>query len=225
MPNLNLFENDQQRFGTFVTVDYRLQSAITQISTRDKIWSFTELPVGWHYGKGVPTSKTAARAANAFNNYAFQLGFAATNAFPGARGNIMLTAYQGEHIVELTISAEGQTANLLHKKNDEEVSYIENVTLAVAAKAFKTASALCCLSERSTKNITIISNEDLAAWPSRNLMTEYLFSRQSAPSSVPEAYARTSTSFMFQSASLPFQPFTGPSTTPHYLLAQATKRA
>jgi len=74
---------------------YRATAAnvILRTGTPGKILGFTELPTGWHYGNGGPISVDVVQIALDLNAYLVSSGLINTDAFPGANGEIQLTAY------------------------------------------------------------------------------------------------------------------------------------
>jgi len=75
--------------------------------TDEKIRSFGRMPVGWHYGKGVPARGDIIRVAREYLWHFLMMGYQETDAFPGVDGEIMVTAYRGDYCTEITIEADG----------------------------------------------------------------------------------------------------------------------
>lgn len=86
-----------------------------------KIQSFAKLPSGWHYGQGGSPSRQAISDAVVWSNILTGLGFSRTDAFPGASGEILITAYHGAHQIDIIVEAD-LTISLTHEYNDEERS-------------------------------------------------------------------------------------------------------
>jgi hypothetical protein len=79
-----------------------------QPKTLKKIETFSDLPAGWHYGKGRAASvSTVSRAKDIFTQYV-QVGFLTTDAFPGKDGEIMITGYKDNFYVECTVENNGR---------------------------------------------------------------------------------------------------------------------
>jgi hypothetical protein len=74
-------------------VSFELSSAFPISSTATKILSFRDLVPGWHYGSGGPIGAPVIAAATQLYWSLTQNGFNNTDAFPGANGEIQLTAY------------------------------------------------------------------------------------------------------------------------------------
>jgi hypothetical protein len=90
--------------------------------TDEKIRGFNNLPVGWHYGEGVPPSDSTIKKAIALNMEAGGNGFTKTNAFPGIEGEIQFTVYKGQFYLEFTLEVDG-TVTFLYEEADEEKDY------------------------------------------------------------------------------------------------------
>lgn len=94
--------------------------------TEQKIRSFRSLSPGWHYGSGVaPTNDMIAKAVQYEALYRL-LGYPITDAFPGADGEIMVTAYHGDFYVELTLETDGSFRFACEAPGSNEV-YIEGL--------------------------------------------------------------------------------------------------
>ncbi|MGH9842264.1 MAG: hypothetical protein ACREEM_26230 [Blastocatellia bacterium] len=96
--------------------------------TTAKILGFGELPVGWHYGGGVPPAEPTIAAALRLNREAEELGFEKTNAFPGIEGEIQVTAYLGSLCLEFTVERDGGIT-FVKEQDDQEIAYESALTL------------------------------------------------------------------------------------------------
>ncbi len=114
------------------------QERLTQ--TTAKILSFGELPVGWHYGGGVPPAKETIAAALKLNEEAEASGFDKTNAFPGIEGEIQVTAYFGALCLEFTIERDGGIT-FVKEKDDQEIAYEPTLTLDEAIDRLRTVGS------------------------------------------------------------------------------------
>ena len=90
--------------------------------TAQKIASFRNLQVGWHYGSGVPPTDDTINKALILNSEAALAGFKKTNAFPGIDGEIQVTAYHHSTYLELTIEIDG-TVTFVYEHDDNEIAY------------------------------------------------------------------------------------------------------
>jgi hypothetical protein len=99
--------------------------------TYQKIDSFRLLPKGWHYGEGGPAEESAASAAEAIL-WAFALeGVSDTSAFPGANGEVMVTAYVDSHYLEAIAETDG-SVSLTYELDDFELFSKERMRLVDA---------------------------------------------------------------------------------------------
>jgi hypothetical protein len=110
---------------TFVSIAYFSESVVVghpvgAISrTDDKIRSFANLPAGWHYGRGGAVGGDIIRIARRYLWCFLMLGFTETDAFPGAGGEIMVTAYRDGHCIQVTIEVD-KTFVVTHEFNGDE---------------------------------------------------------------------------------------------------------
>jgi hypothetical protein len=89
-----------------------------RLETRDKIADFAKLPYGWHYGTGTRPSDATIALAIDFHDFFLGLGFIATDAFPGGDGEIVVTAYEGEHCLEVIAEADG-SVSIIHEIGEQ----------------------------------------------------------------------------------------------------------
>jgi hypothetical protein len=87
-----------------------------------KIRSFAKLPSGWHYGSGQPATLAMIAIALKWLRDLALLGFHESEAFPGEAGEIMITAYLGDHCIELTFELDG-TVTIAHQHKGEDLFY------------------------------------------------------------------------------------------------------
>lgn len=69
----------------------------------DKVKGFGELPDGWHYGQGTAPSDDTIRLAIKLLRRAAFLGITRMNAFPGVEGEVEISFYHRESMLELTL--------------------------------------------------------------------------------------------------------------------------
>ena len=104
--------------------------------TERKIRSFLAISYGWHYGSGRPALiSTVRKALSILWNY-IDLGFTETGAFPGVNGEIMVTAYSGQHCVELTIENDN-TFTISHRETGLSRFFEGDLTHAQAMEALR----------------------------------------------------------------------------------------
>jgi hypothetical protein len=106
--------------------------------TAAKILSFTDLPVGWHYGDGEPPSKETINLALRLNQEAVVAGFEKTNAFPSVEGEIQITAWLGSLCLEFTIERDGGIT-FAQEQAQQEIAYESALTLDEAVNRFRAA--------------------------------------------------------------------------------------
>ena len=102
----------------------------TDISASDtiqRIRSFANLAVGWHYGQGNPPSADAIDRAISLVNFAQREGFHKTDAFPGIEGSILTTVYYYTFTLEFEVRPDGLVDYIL-EKNDAEIDEEEGLT-------------------------------------------------------------------------------------------------
>lgn len=215
---VEILSNSQAQIGvTYQTTTFDLDHAANEIVTNDKLSSFADLCVGWHYGQGIPPSMNLISRLIEINRQAYRFGFSKTDAFPGVSGNIMLTLYEGEYLVDLTVERDGKTATFTLEKNYEELDSRENIALSTAIELMKKVGEICQSSELSTLGITRRRSAGLRVQPSKALTTgEYRFFPQTAPFAYLGPSANTSMYITFQSTSQAFQQFTGNSMKEFY---------
>ena len=97
-------------------------AATPNSTTAAKIRSFGNLPDGWHYGSGSGSPAWVVRAALDLLYQFMMLGFSETNAFIGGEGQIMVTAYRGDHCVEVTVELDN-TLSVAHQLQGVDVSF------------------------------------------------------------------------------------------------------
>ncbi|MGJ0505685.1 MAG: hypothetical protein ACR652_00840 [Methylocystis sp.] len=106
-------------------------------ATRQKIASFASLREGWHYGRGGPISGSVLSDATQVYHSFLLNGFSRTDAFAGAGGEVLVTAYYvssggDDHYVAAMINP-SHSFTLRHELNDVDVEsdYIESQSLNV----------------------------------------------------------------------------------------------
>jgi hypothetical protein len=128
-----------------------------QSQTERAIYEFTQLPVGWHYGDGGPIGKIVCAMAIDLNRHTLALGLLVTEAFPGINGEVMLSVYHGDNILDFTIFPTG-LINFRHEVNDEDVEAVDNLTLTGAKQKLNTFGITTWnLSDSSTPS-TLVGN-------------------------------------------------------------------
>lgn len=97
------------------------------VQTDDKILGFRSLRNGWYFGEGVPPSEETVHRAIRLNHDMRQNGFNETDAFPGADGEICVTAYYGLIYLEFTLESDGLITYALEYGNTQ-IEFKENIS-------------------------------------------------------------------------------------------------
>ncbi len=77
------------------------------ISTKADIVNTADLPAGWCYGRGVPSTFLARSNADAAAALLFRAGAMDAKVFPDVDGGVMVTAYKGNESFEVLALSEG----------------------------------------------------------------------------------------------------------------------
>ncbi|MGD0418467.1 MAG: hypothetical protein ABSA68_02620 [Xanthobacteraceae bacterium] len=104
-----------------ITPFIELPSALAaEASTPAKIISFSELPVGWHYGEGSPPTRSTIDLAQDLYWLLLAVGYKQTDAFPGIHGEVMVTGYWGHQYIEL-IAEKDDSISVHFERNGKEI--------------------------------------------------------------------------------------------------------
>jgi len=95
-----------------VSPAYVAQDARTQHVTEAKILSFRLKAPGWHYGEGSGFDEETLSRAIILHRELIRWGLFTTDAFPGLRGQVVVTAYHSEHYFELSVEPDGMVSCL-----------------------------------------------------------------------------------------------------------------
>ncbi len=170
-----------------------MKSKKNQINaTEKKINSFKALPIGWHYGSGIPPLAKVLDQANRLNQYAGLMGFEATDAFPGIDGEVMLTVYDGDIYLEFSIEVDS-SIDYIHEHGGKEVDSKEKISLHQAINYIEKIGILKCrLSVLSTQTTMIQGRKDSRVLRlSQVKPTKSQSSRKNAPFKLAGVNART----------------------------------
>jgi len=96
----------------------------TVAETIKKISSFAELPIGWHFGEGVSSFPENIEEATKLLRFAGFLGVTRTNAFPGINGQVQVTFYHKDLMLELTLESDG-FVTIAEDESDTQVVFRE----------------------------------------------------------------------------------------------------
>jgi hypothetical protein len=166
------------RYTTTAPVTYVLsgptgsaRTAFVVDGKQEKIRSFSRLPIGWHFGSGnAPSSDTIATAL-AWHGFLIRLGFTVTDAFPGAQGEIMVTAYEGPHYIELLLEADN-SVSLIYELNSIELTCLEQATAAqILSELEAIAGGIWNTSAYSIQTFLTVNATSSRALHSKSMMT------------------------------------------------------
>lgn len=132
------------------------------VETIKKINSFAELPQGWHFGEGVPPSPEMRDKAKRVIQAAEYWGLERANAFPGAHGEIQVTFYRDNRMLELSLELDG-SVTMAEDEGKTQVDFREDATISEAYSHLREFSqSVWTILELSTVNITI---QNVATFP------------------------------------------------------------
>lgn len=135
-------------------------------NTIEKVRSFLELPIGWHFGEGVPARSSLATKSIYALELASEAGISRMNAFPGVEGQVQITFYHRSSVLELNLEIDG-TVTVAMDEGDEQVEHRENVDWFDSLNEIKEFSErIWSSSESSIQGITIPKKEGFQARPS-----------------------------------------------------------
>lgn len=141
----------------------------TVAETIRKVNEFAELPNGWHFGEGVPLSEDMRSNAIRFLKLAEVMGIRRMNAFPGVGGEIEVTFYHNDSMLELTLELDGSITIAEDELNDQ-VYFRENASRRDAlTKLAEFSQKIWDSSESFTANITI---QNVTTSPAGHLIYE-----------------------------------------------------
>ena len=115
-----------------------LHKSNSHTSTLEKLLRFKVLPTGWYFGRGEAISQVATENATAILGYGHGCGFPASDVFPGAEGEVMVTFYQNSHYIEVTIESPN-LFEVVYEVDDDERS---SRTCANVAEVFQLLSEI-----------------------------------------------------------------------------------
>ncbi len=136
-------------------------------SVESQISAFTQLPVGWRYGEGVPCDPGAAKLAIRLNTSARMLGLQARDAFVGDEGSIHLTIYEGSDSLDFQVDR-NLNITIVRETDNREVYRADGVSLQTAQNYIQeAANAKWGLSDLSISENGNRTNGGFAVQPSR----------------------------------------------------------
>ncbi len=131
----------------------------TIAQTIEKVNDFTELQPGWHFGEGVTPEERIREKAIQFLRYGEYMGITRANAFPGVDGQIQITFYYEDSMLELNIEADG-TVTIAEDEGREQIYFKEGASeIDARTKLREFSEKIWNSSESSIESITIPSAE------------------------------------------------------------------
>jgi len=131
--------------------------------TEQKILDFSTLSRGWHFGNGMPPSKSAIETALSINSFAQSLSLR-TDAFPGIDGELQIRCYNETDTIEITIEADNTITYALDRAG-EEMLYLERLSFQDVIKQLcEHGQVRCDLFESSTPDITTDIGNSSSVW-------------------------------------------------------------
>src|SRR5258708_2779248 len=90
-----------------------------------KVRRFLELPVGWHFGDGVPPSQERINQAIKFLWFGSDFGIERANGLPGVRGQIEVTFHSADRMLEIAIEAD-DSITIAEDRGSEQIYFEED---------------------------------------------------------------------------------------------------
>lgn len=162
------------------------QSGLSEIlfwesPTEKKLYGFSSLKPGFHYGEGVVISKQVILAATRLHQAAKSYGFKETDAYPGLGGEARITIYEGSDYLQFTLSESGKI-EFYQEKDGKEAGFEEGLSYSDAIeKLLEVKNTLWPGSELSTFDSMTFASRDSKVPFSKKWATEYLSLREDAP--------------------------------------------
>lgn len=176
-----------------------LYDATLNSVTKLKIQEFTNLDSDWCYGSGVKFSQSVIDDAIKILGLVNTYGFYETDAFPGADGEVMITAYRDKFYFEILIY-EDKKYDFIVEINDDETSRNEGINFNAVIASLKQfrETVVCNSSELFTQSISIKQNKDIPVWRLGIQATtgEYQLSKKIASFRLLDPYVNISKNIM-----------------------------
>ncbi len=177
-----------------------IQEAVT------KVREFANLPDGWHFGDGVaPPLDRIERAVHLIRRGSL-LGLKRANAFPGVNGQVEVTFYDDDRMLEITIETDG-SLTVAENKSNRQLSLSEGLSASHAYERLNTWAS----SDLYTDSITIL-NVPVRGFRPQHLTFEVENQSQwlTATAPLPRAGQFVGTFFGITTSRLEIQPYIGP---------------
>jgi len=94
----------------------------------ERIYSFVELPKGWHFGEGVGATESAVKLALTVNSLLAIYQPRNVEVFPCIDGGILIHGYKGADVLEIQCESDSKV-QLAHERDGDLVREIEFVSI------------------------------------------------------------------------------------------------
>lgn len=125
------------------------------VATKRKIRGLTRIKSGWHYGEGVAFDDSEINLALQLLDDALKRGYIKSDVFPALNGAILLTFYEEEYCVEITVRKDSLFDFTLEFE-DDELSTNENLTYSAVLDNLKSVRSLIWNSSELSTLVTTI---------------------------------------------------------------------
>jgi hypothetical protein len=142
-------------------------------ATEAKLASFSALPNGWHYGGGQAIRMDVISRAQRMLGIFAEFNIRKTDAFPGASGEVMLTAYTDHDYYELVFAPSGEISLLREVNRVEDFSQAGLDENTAAWQLRELLGDKCITSGCYIRSILTLREMNSKVWHSR-IMTEAL---------------------------------------------------
>ena len=179
-------------------------------TTKRKILSFAELPIGWHYGSGVAATHEAIAAALEIPSLLADAGADAIEAFPDVDGGVLVSGYHDKQTLDVLCDKVG-AMTMVYERDDNTMEDPHSVSLDQLREylgdlGWKLEKSSVCFTIDITATTAVASRVPR----SKNRLVKgeaFRLWTSSAPLSLPDPNANTSRSFI--KALLETPPFSG----------------
>lgn len=137
-----------------------------------RLEAFSTLRTGWHYGDGAAIDNDVILRAKQVVRLLLLQGFGRNNAFPSIDGDVKVSAYHGEHMIEVDVHTDN-TFSMRHEIGDAVASETTNCSIEELRKnILRVAGEIWPSSDYSPTGIGMMSKTVSSTMPSRTLGTD-----------------------------------------------------
>lgn len=197
-------------------------------SSIDKLMSFASLPRGWYFGRGDAIPAAVVKDASAILRDGHAYGFTASDVFPGAEGEVLVTFYENpNHYVQVSIDSPVSFEVVYEVEAEEKLSHecvsvleVAQLLSEIYGEIWRTHSAL-----PSTSHVTS-TEPSVDSWTSH---LNHLQMEVESPYLMRAAQFKRAGQFatICNSSTHPLQELqehTGDSTQTHFPMAQSSQK-